>query len=101
LEEAPLPTGLFRSPLARGMPARVPPPFFFIGLQKEVNMLALLIDREAGKRTVGEGEEGFLGRSVRHASRTYPSSKTEGSMHNATVKFFFFGSLKLADCCDR
>ena len=88
LEEPPLPTGLFRSPLARGMPARVPPPFFFIGLQKEVNMLALMIDREAGKRTVGEGEEGFLGRTVRHASRTFPGSKAEGSIHNEIVKIF-------------
>jgi hypothetical protein len=81
LEEAPLPTGLFRSPLARGMPARVPPPFFFIGLQKEVNMLALLIDREAGKRTVGEGEEGFLGRTVRHASRTYLPKQQNGRLN--------------------
>jgi hypothetical protein len=41
LGKVPLPVGLFPSPLARGMPARVPP-FFFIGLRGGDMMLAIL-----------------------------------------------------------
>ena len=93
-----MPTGLFRSPLALGMPARGPPPFFFIGLHEVRNMLAALIDRGSRKARCRGRQEVLFGRTVRQSSRS-PDNKRKARC--TTRKMDIIYNRSFADYCDR